>query len=96
VLQKGLRALGLPFGPESFVLRTESHLVQWELCKRGAGLCMMMQAAGDSEPAVQRVLPALCPSFKFVTWLTCHRELKTSRRIRIAFDVLAQLLTGQQ
>lgn len=91
-LKKGLRGLGLPFGDDRFPVRTENHLVQWELCKRGVGLCMMMEVVGDAEPRVRRALPPPAPSFPFSTWLTCHRELRTSRRIRAVFDLVAEQL----
>lgn len=91
-LRKGLAALGLPFGDESFAVRTENHLVQWELAKRGVGMCMMMQEVGDTEPAVRRALPSASIAFAYPTWLTSHRELKTSRRIRVVFDLLVERL----
>lgn len=91
-LKNALRAVGLPFGDGPFPLRTENHLVQWEFAKRGLGLCMMMEEVGDPEPSVVRVLPELDLAFRFPTWLTSHRELKTSRRIRVVFDRLAEHL----
>lgn len=91
-LKKGLQALGLPFGDESFPVRTENHLVQWELAKQGVGMCMMMEEVGDREPSVRRALPDFTAGFVFPTWLTSHRELRTSRRIRVVFDLLAEAL----
>jgi len=91
-LKKGLRALGLPFPDESFPVRTENHLVQWELAKRGVGMCVMMEEVGDQEPSLRRVLPSVFPGVAFPTWLTSHRELKTSRRIRVVFDRVAEML----
>jgi len=88
-LKKGLRAMGLPFLDGSFPVRTESHLVQWELAKRGVGMCVMMEEVGDREPLVRRALPGLPSGISFPTWLTSHRELRTSRRIRVVFDLLA-------
>ena len=94
LLKKTLRAKGYAFGDDRFVLRTEDHLVQWELAKRGLGMCVMMQEIGDAEPAVQRVLSDAPPIGAVPLWLTAHRELKTSRRIRVVFDLLAQRLGG--
>lgn len=94
-LKRGLQALGLPFGDESFPVRTENHLVQWELAKRGVGMCVMMEEVGDSEPSVGRALPDAAAGVAFPTWLTSHRELKTSRRIRVVFDLLAETLGNQ-
>jgi len=42
---------------------------------------------GEAEPRAQRVLPSF--SLPLETWLVCHRELHTSRRLRIVFDALA-------
>jgi DNA-binding transcriptional LysR family regulator len=84
----GLRALGLEVSRRQFPITCESHLVQWELCKQGLGICIMMEEVGDAEPRVQRVHPAL-PSVPVPIWLVCHRELQTSKRIRLVFDELA-------
>ena len=90
----GLRALGLPVGPENFPIVTENHLVQWELAKQGVGICIVMDEVGDSEPRVQRVLPEL-PPLPVPLWLVTHEELRTSRRIRVVFDLLAEELAGR-
>ena len=41
---------------------------------------------------MERVLPDMEP-IVFPIWLTTHRELHTSRRIRLVFDLLAEHLT---
>jgi len=92
-LGRTLRAMGLPFSDDRFPVRTENHVVQWELAKQGLGMCVMMEEVGDREPRVRRALPPGSPAFTFPTWLICHRELKTSRRIRVAFDVVAEQLS---
>ncbi len=91
-LRKGLAAVGLPFDAGAFPVRTANHLVQWELAKRGVGMCVMMEEVGDREPAVRRALPGLAPVATYPTWITSHRELRTSRLIRVVFDVLGDLL----
>jgi len=48
-----------------------------------------MDEVGDAEPRVRRVLPDL-PPLPVPVWLTSHRELRTSRRIRVVFDLLAE------
>jgi DNA-binding transcriptional LysR family regulator len=89
-----LNALGFSLSEKNFPLRTESHLVQWELAKCGAGMCIMMEEVGDAEPRVRRVLPETAPHFSFPTWLTSHKELATSRRIRVVYDFIADALGG--
>jgi DNA-binding transcriptional LysR family regulator len=88
---KGLRALGLELTPRNFPIITENHLVQWELAKQGVGICIVMDEVGDREPRVRRVLPDL-PPIPVPVWLATHRELHTSRRIRVVFDLLADEL----
>jgi DNA-binding transcriptional LysR family regulator len=88
----GLRALGIGVTRESFPIVTENHLVQWEMCKRGIGICIVMDEVGDAEPTVRRVLPDL-PPLPVPIWITTHRELRTSRRIRVVFDLLAEALS---
>jgi DNA-binding transcriptional LysR family regulator len=93
-LRRGLEGLGLAFAVEQFPVRTENHLVQWELAKRGVGMCMMMSEVGDAEPSVRRALPDFPGGFVFPTWLMSHRELRTSWRIRVVFDLLAERLAA--
>lgn len=87
-----LNAHGYEFAQSSFPVRTEDHMVQWEMAKRGMGICIMMEEVGDAEPAVTKVLPDLPPPLTLPTWLTTHRELRTSRRMRLVFERLAHSL----
>jgi len=87
---EGLRAAGLPVTPANFPLVVPSHLVQWALCREGAGLCVMMTRVGDHDSGVVRVVPAF--ELPIQTWLVCHRELRTSRRLRIVWDALCSAL----
>lgn len=32
---------------------TSNHLVQWELCKAGLGVCIVMEEVGEREPGVR-------------------------------------------
>ncbi len=51
----------------------------------------MMSHVGNAEPLVERAAPWL-PAFDFDVWLVAHRELNTSRRIRLVFDWLVEEL----
>jgi DNA-binding transcriptional LysR family regulator len=88
----GFAAMGLELRREQFPIATGDHLVQWELCKAGVGVCVMMEEIGDAEPRVRRVHPDL-PAFPVPIWLVTHEELRTSRRIRLVFDRLADGLS---
>ncbi len=84
--------MGVPVTPRSFPVVTDNHLVQWELCKHGVGICFVMEEVGDAEPRVRRVVPDF-PPLPVPVWLVAHGELLTSRRIRVVFDLLAEELT---
>jgi DNA-binding transcriptional LysR family regulator len=90
-MRKALNAAGYPFDDESFPIRTEDHLVQWELARRGLGLCVMMEEVGDPERGLRRALPGAAP-VTLPIWIVSHRELRTSARIRVVFDLLAEEL----
>ena len=91
MMMTGLNTLGLGLTEANFPLLTESYLVMWELVRSGAGIGVLDAYIGDAEPAVRRVLPDLEPMV-FPIWLVAHRELTTSRRMRMVFDFLAREL----
>jgi len=88
LMMDGLNALGLSLTPANFRLITANHLVHWELVKQGLGIGVAPERLGDAEPGVRRALPSLDP-LVFPIWLVTHRELNTSRRVRLVFDLLA-------
>ena len=90
---KGLNALGLNLAQRNFPIFTENYLVMWELVKHGLGIGVLDGNIGDAEPLVRRALPELEP-LMFPIWLVAHREVNTSRRIRVVFDLLAEELAA--
>jgi len=87
-LISGLNALGLSINKHNFPLQTEHFITHWELVKQGIGVGIMPEELGETEAKVVQALPTLEP-ISFPIWLTAHRELNTSRRIRMVFDLLA-------
>ena len=91
-LLKELNKRGLNLSKKNFALISENYIVCWEFVKQGLGIGIMPADIGDAESSVQPVLD----DFKLLTfpmWLTAHSELKTSRRVRIVFDLLAKELS---
>ena len=86
-----LKLMGLPLEKDNFRLTSESGAVAWEMVKHGLGVGVMAEDVADQTPGVECVLPDLDPILVPV-WLVTHRELHTSRRIRLVFDVLAETL----
>ena len=61
--------------------------------RAGLGIAPMMDEIARDMPDLVRVLNDL-PPVRFPIWLVTHRDLRTSRRIRLVFDVLAEALGG--
>ena len=91
-LMTPLQNLGISLRPENFVLKSGSGVVVWEFVQAGYGISMLPEALCTDVPGIERVLPDL-PPLQFPIWLVTHRELQTSRRIRLVFDLLADGLT---
>ena len=83
---------GLTVTQDNFPVVSENHLVQWEMTKLGVALGMMMEVVGDREPLVERVLPD-SKAIVFPIWLVAHQQLKSSKRIRVVFDLLSDSLS---
>lgn len=93
VFMKGLNAMGLALGPHNFPWVCANQQVQWALITQGSGIGVMMERIGDADDRVVRVLPELL-RFPVAMWLTSHREVRTSRRVRVVFDILAERLSA--
>ncbi len=87
-----LHGMGVSIQRENFVISDANGVVAWEHVKAGYGVSLLPEPLGEAEPTVERVLPD-CPYLEFPIWLVTHRELHTSRRIRIVFDTLARGLS---
>ncbi|WP_211316896.1 LysR family transcriptional regulator [Arenicella xantha] len=88
---KAMAGFGLTLTDENISVLCENHIVHWEMTKIGLGIGVAPQDIGDTEPLVQRVIPDF-DLVQFPIWLTTHRELRTSKKIRLVFDLLAEAL----
>jgi DNA-binding transcriptional LysR family regulator len=86
-----LKTIGLELTSKNFHIFSEDLIFHWEMTKQGAGIGVMVEDVGTKESSVRKVLEKL-PPIKFDNWVVAHRELKTNRRIRIAFDFLVEEL----
>jgi DNA-binding transcriptional LysR family regulator len=84
-----LDRLGLPVSRAQIRLSTNSGMVGWDLVRRGLGITAMAKEIAELTPEVEPVLPTLAP-LPVPVWLATHRELRTSRRIRLVYDILVE------
>lgn len=86
---RGFAALGYPVGREQFALRTDDLMAYWQAVRAGLGIGFVAHYMARTDPEVQPVLPMLkVPPLPI--WLTVHREIRTSVRIRAVYDFLAE------
>lgn len=88
-----LQRNGLSLTAANFPLLTNSGLVAWDWVRRGMLLGLMMEAVAERTPEVEEAWPAFV-GVPVPTWLATHRELRTARRIRVVFDLLAEALAA--
>ncbi|WP_109315179.1 LysR family transcriptional regulator [Pseudovibrio ascidiaceicola] len=86
---------GLPLTESNFKLTTASGLVGWQLVRNDLGIIVMIKEIAEMFPEMEQVLPSFEP-FVVPFWLATHRELHTSKRIRLVFDLLADTLSNKQ
>ncbi len=86
-----INPLGFSLNHGNFRVGSQSGVVAWELARSGHGLIVMSDVVAANAADMERVLPGMQP-IMFPIWLTAHRELHTSRRIRLVFDLLADYL----
>jgi DNA-binding transcriptional LysR family regulator len=84
-----LRMHGLPLDEANFSCYADHTVAHWALVQQGMGIGAMMEEIALATPGMVRVLDDL-PPVRFPIWLVSHRELRTSQRIRVVFEALAQ------
>lgn len=88
---RGARIMGYELTRNDFALRTDSQTLGWELLKAGLGVGFAQENLVQTTPGMVALLPEVqIPPLE--VWLTTHRELFTSRRIRVIYDALGEAL----
>lgn len=90
-----LAPLGIHLTEENFRIGSNSGLAAWELVQQGFGIGAMADDVAKHSSRVERLLTEH-PPIRFPIWLTTHRELHTSRRIRLVYDLLAEFFVEKQ
>lgn len=86
---KGMASFGLPVSRESFAFRCDDLIAYWQAVRAGLGLGFVADYLAATDKDVVPVLPMVkVPPLPI--WLTVHREIRTSRRIRAVYDFLGQ------
>ena len=91
-LLRGFRAAGYPVRKDLFGFRCDNQIVAWQAVAAGLGIGVMIPHVAALFPQVVRVLPRVeIPPLP--VWITAHRELRGTPRLKLVFDALALALT---
>ena len=86
---RGFARFGFPVAVDAVSFRTDDLIAQWEAVRAGLGVGFIADYVARTDRHVLPVLPMLkVPPLPM--WLTVHREIRTSRRIRAVYDFLAE------
>ena len=87
LMLRGFKAAGFDISREFFAFRCDNQVVGWEAMRAGLGLGIGMVQLAARDASLVRVLPEL-PLPALPVWLTAHRELRDTPRLRVVFDAL--------
>lgn len=87
----GFAATGFKLKKQNFAYRTDDRMAYWRAVQAGLGIGCIPDFLTRSDSQIVPLLPMVkIPSLPI--WLTVHREIRTSQRIRAVYDFLAQAL----
>lgn len=86
-----LAARGLPVRVADIRFHSENTVAGWELVRQGLGIGLMGEQIARRTPDLERIVPEF-DGVPVDLWLVSHRELQSSRRLRVVWDHLAAAL----
>ena len=88
-----MREFGVDLAPSNLRTGSTSGITTWELMRKGFGIFPMSDHIAAQFDDAVRLLDGVT-DLSFPIWLVTHRELHSSKRIRLVFDLLGDMLTG--
>lgn len=85
---EGFRAAGFDIDRRFFAFRSDDQVACLQAVRAGVGIGLVLQPLARRLPELVPVLPGL-PLPALPLWLTAHRALRASRRLRTVWDALA-------
>ena len=85
---------GLTLSRDQFRFNSPNGNLLYELVKQGLGVSILTKDVETYSDTIRPVLPDQF-AIPIPVWLVTHRELHTSKRIRVVYDILAEELPKQ-
>lgn len=86
-----LERVGLSIPPENIRYTSENSVVVWEMFRQGLGVAILIDGLRELDPDVVHLLPDW-PEIEVPFYIITHKALHSSRRIRIVWDALVDIL----
>jgi DNA-binding transcriptional LysR family regulator len=90
---QAIRAMGLTLTRDMFAYRTDNDLAQLNAIRAGCGIGICQVALAKRDPELVRLLPRAF-AFPLESWIVMHEDLRSSARMRVVFDHLAEAMTA--
>ncbi|MCT8974533.1 LysR family transcriptional regulator [Microbaculum marinisediminis] len=94
VIVRGFRRVGIEIDRDFFSYRCDSQSAGWEMAKAGFGIGFGPAYLGRRDGLVRLFPDIKHEVLELPIWLTAHRDLRHSRRIRFVYDFLAERLSA--
>lgn len=91
LLISAARGMGFPLERKDFAFRCDNQSAFWELLKAGCGIGFAQENIIRETPGME-IIGLELPIPPLEVWLTTHRELHASRRIRAVYDRLGEMM----
>lgn len=87
LLLRGFQQAGIKVTRDFFTFRCDNQVTAWRMVVEGMGIGFATLFVAGQTPALQQVLTEMVIP-PMPVWVTTHRELRDSARIRAVFDAL--------
>jgi DNA-binding transcriptional LysR family regulator len=89
---RGFHSFGAKVDRHAFRFRSDDHIILWQAIRAGLGIGIAQVPLINTDPHLRCLLPDL-PLPPLPMWLTMHKDVRTSPRIRRAADFLYEALS---
>lgn len=87
-----LLGMGFPVRSDQFTVICKNQLVQLQMILQGGALAFLPDHIANRYPELEPAFVDYFTPIELEMWLVCHRELHTSKKVRLVFDFLSEQL----